>query len=54
MLDIFLWIFAIYGIYRLISDIRKENTYDKFDKMYDFDIVIDTNNNNRYKKENNT
>jgi hypothetical protein len=41
MLDIFLWIFAIYGIYRLISDTvgasiartkyRKENTYDKFD-----------------------
>lgn len=39
MLNIFLWIFAIYGIYRLISDsiggsarpkYRKENTYDKF------------------------
>ena len=31
MFDIFLWVLAIYGIYRMIIDILKgDNTYDKF------------------------
>ena len=62
MFDIFLWIFAIYGIYRIVLDIfyvgrdayippegkiyKGDNTYDKFNQNNNFNNIANSDNNN--------